>query len=72
MTQSAVFFTDLQDSKAAGAKLGKEFEVELAAVGEVLGTAPYAGFNTYGQITRVPGQFSGFHNCTAVVCVFPE
>ena len=27
---------------------------------------------SYGQIARADGQFSGFHNCTAVVCVLPE
>lgn len=31
-----------------------------------------ASCNTYGQISRTEGQFSGFHNCTAVVCVLPS
>jgi hypothetical protein len=30
------------------------------------------GENSYGQIVRAAGQFSGFHNCTAVVCVIPD
>jgi hypothetical protein len=37
-----------------------------------LDSAPFAGFNSYGQIVRADGQFGGFHNCTAVVCVFPD
>jgi hypothetical protein len=41
-------------------------------VQEELGEVPYAGFNTYGQIAQSAGQFSGFHNCTAVVCVLPR
>jgi hypothetical protein len=31
----------------------------------------HAGCNTFGQIARGEGQFSGFHNCTAVVCIIP-
>jgi hypothetical protein len=31
-----------------------------------------AGCNTYGQVASIEGQLSGFHNCNAVVCVFPE
>jgi hypothetical protein len=29
------------------------------------------GCNTHGQIARAEGQFEGFHNCTAVVCLLP-
>jgi len=29
------------------------------------------GFNTYGEIARVRGQLSGFHNTTAVVAALP-
>ena len=42
------------------------------AVSAELGDVPFAGFNSYGQIVRAAGQFSGFHNCTAVVCVIPD
>jgi hypothetical protein len=52
-------------------RLGKEFGAELKAVENVLGTARFAGCNTYGQVARAEGQFGGFHNCTAVVCVIP-
>jgi hypothetical protein len=51
--------------------MGKEFDLEMDAMKEALGHAKFAGCNTYGQIARVEGQFSGFHNCTATVCVFP-
>jgi hypothetical protein len=62
----------LFDCVATRLRLGKEFGLELQSVQRLLGDAPCVGFNTYGQIARVEGQFSGFHNCTAVVCVIPE
>jgi hypothetical protein len=65
---AALFF----DCAATRLRLGQEFGLELKEVSRVLGEAPYAGCNTYGQIARVEGQFSGFHNCTAVVCAIPE
>lgn len=64
----ALFF----DCVATRLRLGKEFGSELKAVEEVLGQAPFAGCNTYGQVARAEGQFGGFHNCTAVVCVLPS
>ena len=64
----ALFF----DCVATRLRLGNRFENELEQVKETLGDINYAGCNTYGQIARVNGQFSGFHNCTAVVCVIPE
>lgn len=66
--RGALFF----DCVATRLRLGQEFGLELDAVSRELGGAPFAGFNSYGQIVRADGQFSGFHNCTAVVCVFPE
>lgn len=63
----AIFF----DCVATRLRMGKEFGYELAALKDVLGTTQFAGCNTYGQVARVDGQFSGFHNCTAVVCVLP-
>jgi hypothetical protein len=59
----------LFDCVATRLRLGQEFGAELAAVQRELGGVPFAGFNTYGQIAQAEGQFSGFHNCTAVVCV---
>lgn len=63
----ALFF----DCVATRLRLGDAFGLELDSLQTALGDARYAGCNTYGQIARAPGQFSGFHNCTAVVCVLP-
>lgn len=64
----ALFF----DCVATRLRMGNQFENELEQVKNTLGDVKYAGCNTYGQIARVNGQFSGFHNCTAVVCVIPK
>lgn len=66
--KAALFF----DCVATRLRLGQEFGHELTAVDDALGGAPFVGFNSYGQIVRAEGQFSGFHNCTAVVCAFPD
>ncbi len=66
--KAALFF----DCVATRLRLGAQFGGELDAVARELGSAPFAGFNSYGQIVRAEGQFGGFHNCTAVVCVIPE
>ena len=63
----ALFF----DCVATRLRMGREFGNELDALKEVLGETPFAGCNTYGQVARTTGQFNGFHNCTAVVCVLP-
>lgn len=60
------------DCVATRLRTGRAFGDELQAVEELLGGTPFAGCNTYGQIARTDRQFSGFHNCTAVVCVIPE
>lgn len=60
------------DCVATRLRLGRAFEGELEACTRVLEPAGFVGCNTYGQIARAEGQFSGFHNCTAVVCVLPE
>lgn len=65
---TALFF----DCVATRLRMGKEFGFELEAVKQALDGTGYAGCNTYGQIARSDGQFSGFHNCTAVVAVLPE
>lgn len=64
----ALFF----DCVATRLRMGKEFDFELSQISETLDGTSYAGCNTYGQVARVNGQFSGFQNCTAVVCVIPE
>lgn len=60
------------DCVATRLRLGQEFGAELDAVQKELGEVPMAGFNSYGQIAQTEGQFSGFHNCTAVVCTIPR
>jgi hypothetical protein len=63
----ALFF----DCVATRVRLGADFQFELDAVQSALGGTPFAGCNSIGQIARAEGQVSGFHNCTAVVCVLP-
>ena len=60
------------DCVATRLRLGQAFDNELSACAELLKPAGFVGCNTYGQIARAEGQFGGFHNCTAVVCVLPE
>jgi len=60
------------DCVATRLRLGRGFDNELKACAELLSPAEFIGCNTYGQIARAEGQFGGFHNCTAVVCVLPE
>lgn len=62
----------LFDCAATRLRLGREFQDELQAVADTLGSENFAGCNTYGQIARTEGQFSGFHNCTAIVCAIPQ
>jgi hypothetical protein len=64
----ALFF----DCVATRLRMGGEFGVEMEALQEALGDIQYAGCNTYGQIARCEGQFSGFHNCTATVALLPD
>ncbi|WP_369725637.1 MULTISPECIES: FIST signal transduction protein [unclassified Bradyrhizobium] len=65
---AALFF----DCVATRLRMGDEFGLELSSLQERFSEIPLTGCNTHGQIARAEGQFSGFHNCTAVVCVFPE
>lgn len=65
--QVAFFF----DCVATRLRMGDVFGLELEALSDGLGKASFVGCNTHGQIARAPGQFGGFHNCTAVVCVLP-
>lgn len=60
------------DCVATRLRIGTAFENELKACASLLGPAGFVGCNTYGQIARAEGQFGGFHNCTAVVCVLPK
>ncbi|MEO7020802.1 MAG: FIST N-terminal domain-containing protein [Ktedonobacteraceae bacterium] len=63
----ALFF----DCVATRLRMGDAFGLELQTLHELLGSTCYVGCNTHGQIARAEGQFNGFHNCTAVVCIIP-
>ena len=65
--QVALFF----DCVATRLRMGDVFGLELDSLARGLLGASFMGCNTHGQIARAPGQFGGFHNCTAVVCVLP-
>ncbi|MEX1198244.1 MAG: FIST N-terminal domain-containing protein [Pseudohongiellaceae bacterium] len=66
--KAALFF----DCVATRLRLGEKFDAELEIVKDRLGGVAMTGCNTHGQLARAEGQFQGFHNCTAIVCVFPE
>jgi len=66
--KAALFF----DCVATRLRCGAHFATEVAAVTNKIGDAALVGCNTHGQIARAEGQFEGFHNCTAVVCVFAD
>ena len=59
------------DCVATRLRMGDVFGLELDGLAQSLQGAAFVGCNTHGQIARAPGQFGGFHNCTAVVCVLP-
>ncbi len=63
----ALFF----DCAATRIRIGDDYTLELDAVRNRLSDLPMVGCVTHGQIARADGQFDGFHNCTAVVCVLP-
>ncbi len=60
------------DCVATRLRLGSEFGAELQGVRDKTAPASFVGCNSYGKVARLDGQFSGFHNCTAVVCVIPS
>ncbi|MCW8107156.1 FIST C-terminal domain-containing protein [Alteromonas ponticola] len=66
--KTAIFF----DCVATRLRTGQDFGLELGKLDDLLSPASYVGCNTYGQIARAEGQFGGFHNCTAVIGIFPE
>ncbi len=51
--------------------LGSRFGTAVKEIHSALGSAPLAGFETYGEIAMELGQSSGFHNTTTVVLAFP-
>ena len=60
------------DCVATRLRMGQAFGDELEGIRKRLLGAQLMGCNTHGQIARAPGQFEGFHNCTAVVCLLPS
>ncbi len=60
------------DCVATRLRMGEAFDAELGAVSAALPDVELVGCSTHGQIAQAPGQFDGFHNCSAVVCLLPE
>jgi len=52
--------------------LGDRFTESVDRFKKVLPGVPLLGWETYGEIRLEPGQFSGFHNTTAVVLLLPK
>jgi methyl-accepting chemotaxis protein len=52
--------------------LGDRFSESVDRFKKVLPGVPLLGWETYGEIRLEPGQFSGFHNTTAVVLLLPK
>jgi hypothetical protein len=50
--------------------LRDRFDEAIRAMGEALDGAPFAGFESYGEIALQAGDMSGFHNSTTVMLVF--
>ncbi|MEW6055050.1 MAG: FIST N-terminal domain-containing protein [Bdellovibrionota bacterium] len=54
-------------------RAGMAYPSDLEKVRQALGAETMlVGFNTYGQVARIAGQFTDFHNSTGVVCLIPE
>lgn len=52
--------------------LGDRFSEAPRRVSAVLGGIPLVGLEAYGEVALNVGDFSGFHNATTVVLLFPE
>lgn len=53
-------------------RLGGQFAEEVAGMKQALGDVPFIGCNSYGQLARVSGEFTGLMDATALVCLIPE
>jgi hypothetical protein len=53
-------------------KLGGQFIQEVDGIKQALGPVPFVGCNSYGQLARVSGEFTGLMDATALVCLIPE
>ncbi len=51
--------------------MGDQFFKGVEAIKKVIGNIPLIGFETYGEICRIKGQSSGYHNTTTVVMLLP-
>ena len=86
MTRAATAITSVEDSHGAGQALGQQIRDAFGGAAPdavVVFAAPHrdhtalgwlasVGCDSHGWITGADGQFSGFHNCTAVVCAIPR
>jgi methyl-accepting chemotaxis protein len=59
------------DCVCRAAILNEEFPNAIKAIADEL-DAPFAGFETYGELCMERGQMSGYHNTTSVTLVLPE
>ncbi|OGB76671.1 hypothetical protein A2476_03500 [candidate division CPR3 bacterium RIFOXYC2_FULL_35_7] len=59
------------DCVCRGLILGNDFYMAVDEFKKVLGKIPLSGFETYGEVCYVKGEFSGFHNTTSVVFLLP-
>jgi len=62
----------LFDCVCRGLILKDGFSREIAAVREVMGEVPVAGFLTYGEIASYSGRIESWHNTTAVALAIPK
>ncbi len=52
--------------------LQEELSKAIEASQQALGSIPFIGCETYGEIAMDTGQLSGFHNATTVIMLFPS
>jgi hypothetical protein len=62
----------LFDCVCRGLILKDGFSREIAAIREVMGEVPVAGFLTYGEIASYSGRIESWHNTTAVALAIPK
>jgi methyl-accepting chemotaxis protein len=60
------------DCACRAAILQEQFSEVIEVNKEVLGSLPFVGGETYGEIAMELGQLSGFHNTTSVIMLFPD
>ena len=53
-------------------RLGDGFGEEVAGMAKSLGETPMLGCNSYGQLARVRGEFTGLMDATALACLIPK